>query len=110
MRSSGDLFERYVSNKVHACTVPLLVSEKLLRERNMGQIDIGYIFRGKCYAAECKKGKSLLSSKQLSRLKRSQSFIGLLLQQRVDLIGIQQVAKLNDAEYPFRVCNIRELM
>jgi hypothetical protein len=99
MRSSGDLFERYVSNKVHACTVPLLVSEKLLRERNMGQIDIGYVFRGKCYAAECKKGKSLLSSKQLSRLKRSQSFIGL-----------QQVAKLNDAEYPFRVCNIRELM
>ncbi len=110
MKENGDKFEKEVSLYFHASYTPILISSKVLRHRSMGQVDVAFEKKGRVYIAECKSGKSRVGRWQLLRLQQASQFIGLILGRRVELIAIQQVAKLNDAEYPFRVCNIRELM
>jgi predicted RecB family endonuclease len=106
----GDHFEIQVSSLLHPKTTPILISPLLLRQRGLGQVDIAYLKEGAAYAAECKSGAGKVSSRQMKRLSSTAAFIGFILCKRVRLIGIQQVAKLNAGDYPFRVCNIRELM
>jgi hypothetical protein len=76
----------------------------------MGQVDLAFFNGKKAFIAECKYGKGKVSRVQLSRLLKTKYFIQGILSTEVELIGIQQVAKLQDGEYPFKVCNIRELM
>ena len=109
-KKTGEEFEKLASSHLHIGPTPILVSPLVLRRRGLGQVDLAYMQHGKIYAAECKSGGAKVSGFQFKRLCATAKFLTLVLKKRIHLIGIQQVAKVNAGDYPFKVCNIRELM
>ena len=77
----GRLFELEVSKTFHQQGVPLLVCAKLLRRKNLGQIDMARVIsrssRLVIEVQECKSG-GFLSARQLLRLRRASHFLGEL--------------------------------
>ncbi len=104
--------EADISRIAHQKYIPLLISSELLRRRNMGQIDVSWLNKGKVIVAECKSGKSLLSHRQKGRLKRSLYFLGAIFSNRGQLILIERAeefAKCSSSAYPLKVSKIMEL-
>ncbi len=74
----GDALEGSWSLKVHANSLPLLVSSLILREYGCGQIDVSCILNDTVYCFEV-KSSGYVSRKQLSRLRKSSELLGIVL-------------------------------
>lgn len=77
--NKGEQFEKDFSKNVFFNEIPLLVSSKLLREKNLGQIDFAKYSKDKIIIYELKNSKEP-SKKQLMRLRETSNYISLVLE------------------------------
>lgn len=79
----GNQFERDVSLEFHRHGIPLLIDPNFLRKNGAGQVDLARMIMrdGQEVIELCElKSGGELSRRQLSRLKLSQSLLGMLLE------------------------------
>ena len=76
----GSELERTKSLELHQIPngVPLLISEKLLRNFGMGQVDLAMVLPSKVIIWEVKQDHDFLTARQWKRLQATQSFLGQL--------------------------------
>jgi hypothetical protein len=95
----GEHFEKSYSTNISKNEYPFLISELLLREKNLGQIDFA-----KCFKHKKKfkiqifeiKTKSAPNKFQFIRLKRTQDYLSQILETEVEL-KISLCQKTNDS-------------
>ncbi len=87
--NSGARNESQHSIWFHAADLPLLVSPKVLRKRNCGQIDLAKLEKEKIVIIEVKssdRGIEVgMKSKQNTRLKKSASFLAFLFRRQIEV-------------------------
>lgn len=85
----GDIFEAQVSRHFHCNSIPTLVSSLILREKNLGQIDIAYLEKkaNKTWVLKIIETKSSLypSRNQMQRLRGTQDYLSKVLEASVIL-------------------------
>jgi hypothetical protein len=97
--SSGDLAESFLTRKLHHdFTIPILVSPKLLRSLNLGQIDVALIKDQKLQIVEI-KNRGDLSPQQKRRLWRSCIWLAQLLNR--DKYNLWLVKKILPNKFSF---------
>jgi hypothetical protein len=106
----GRAFERSICHFIHSDlnTKPLLISPKLLRSKNLGQVDCCWLNKNKIYIGECKSGRGVISRKQYIRLVETSLFISHIFVKNIKLVRITEVAKVDRGHYPFKVDIIKE--
>ncbi len=67
---SGNLFEQEYSKKIHKQNIAILISDRLLRDKNCGQIDLAS-FNGKIITLYEIKRFGVLSHRQSKRIFKS---------------------------------------
>jgi predicted transcriptional regulator len=95
----GDLFEKIYSVNIFKNEYPFLISSKLLRENNLGQIDFSKvtIIQNKTFYEIVElKYQYYPGFKQLKRLKQSQEYLSRILESEVKL-SIRLCQKRNDS-------------
>lgn len=80
----GDILEAQASKYFHRECVPALVSSLILREQNLGQIDVAYLERDykKSWVLKIVETKSSIypSRHQMQRLRRTQDYLSRILE------------------------------
>ena len=78
----GSELERTKSLELHNMPngVPLLISEKLLRNVGMGQVDLAMVLPDKVIIWEVKQDHDFLTTRQWKRLQSTQDFLGKLFE------------------------------
>ena len=74
----GGALELRIAREVHQNTLPVLISQVVLRKWNAGQVDLAYIFKNKLFIIEVKASR-YPRSLQIKRLKRSLDFLTAVL-------------------------------
>jgi len=87
--SKGESYEKEVSISFHSNGLPLLVSQKLLRQKGLGQVDMAKWSKDKITLAEV-KCTSRLTSTQLRRLSASGDYLSNLLHTSCKFIFIHK--------------------
>lgn len=86
----GEEFEKAQSIFFHGQGIPLLVSPRLLRKKNLGQIDLAIIKNKKIIVIELKKNKTSLNhshfSRQKIRLKASCDYLRFVINKDIILL------------------------
>ncbi len=84
----GDRAEKIASKKYHQKYRALLISSKLLRRLNCGQVDIAYVDKNfETTLVEVKSNRSIgVFKEQRKRLKRTQDYLSKLFNRNVYLV------------------------
>ena len=77
-KNSNLNWEKTLSSWVHEYYLPVLISPLFLRCRNIGQIDLSFIYKKKVYLIEAKRNQSQLKFQQFCRLKEATQLLGML--------------------------------
>lgn len=85
--NKGEFLEKNESVKFHMYGKPILISQKLLRSKNMGQIDLCRYINGTIEIAEVKATKRI-SGKQRARLGASANYLSSLFNKNSKIILI----------------------
>ncbi len=111
MQNQGIFFEQKISCFYHKSPshIPLLVSPLFLRERGLGQIDVGSISKKGILVAECKSNTERISYRQELRLKNTLKLLVSVFELPAQLFLISGFAKSENSAYPFKVKKIGEL-
>ena len=88
----GEKFELDVSRNIHSKNTPVLISSKLLRRYNCGQIDI-CLYDQELIIYELKLNCRQISGRQYSRLMASQRLLASLLDLNTRLVIINKLPK-----------------
>ncbi len=80
----GEALEAFWSKKYHSMYQSLLVSDKSLRSRNLGQIDIAFFAKNQLVVLEV-KSSGTIKQRQLQRLEKSSRFLSGLFKRGVAL-------------------------
>lgn len=86
--AKGNLNEKIASLNYHNQNKALLISSKLLRAYDLGQVDLSYIKNGRIHLVEVKSsqtGISHLSRRQKHRIYKSADFIAQILDVEVQI-------------------------
>ena len=83
--NKGDHLEADASELITKLGAPILISPKLLRSYGCGQVDLAVYARGKVIILEVKSRPSLISQKQLKRLRKSCHFLSTHFNAHVEL-------------------------
>ncbi len=82
-RYTGEIplnWEQTLSSWVHELYLPVLISPLFLQCRNIGQIDISFVYKRKIFIIEAKRNQSQLKFDQFKRLKNAVELIGGLFE------------------------------
>lgn len=75
MIQKGENFEIKISKRHHQRGIPLLVSPMFIRKIGGGQVDLAVVLPNEIQIIECKSGYSMISPKQIRRLRDTSAYL-----------------------------------
>lgn len=90
MIKQGESFEIKISKRYHRRGIPLLVSPMFIRRIGGGQVDLAVILPNEIQIIECKSGYSMISPKQIRRLRDTSAYLSDIFNLRSRLLLVEE--------------------